>query len=137
MMLFVDSSTWFAAVDRADEEHARAKDILASGETLLTSDHVLVESWFLVQSRIHRDAAERFWEGLRQGIARIEHVRPSDLEAAWAIGRLFRDQPFSLIDRTSFAMMERLGITRAASFDAHFAVYRYGRNRDRAFEIVR
>jgi hypothetical protein len=33
--------------------------------------------------------------------------------------------------------MERLGITRVASFDHHFAVYRYGPRRDRAFQIVR
>jgi hypothetical protein len=33
--------------------------------------------------------------------------------------------------------MERLGIDRTASFDSDFAVYRYGRNRHRAFEILR
>jgi hypothetical protein len=33
--------------------------------------------------------------------------------------------------------MERLGITRVASLDYHFGVYRYGRNRDRAFEVIR
>jgi hypothetical protein len=33
--------------------------------------------------------------------------------------------------------MERLGVTRAASFDSDFAIHRYGRNRDRAFEILR
>jgi predicted nucleic acid-binding protein len=50
---------------------------------------------------------------------------------------MFSDQDFSLVDRTSFAVMERLGLVRAASFDDHFAIYRYGRNRDRAFEILR
>ena len=29
------------------------------------------------------------------------------------------------------------GLTRAASFDQDFAIYRYGRNRDRAFEVLR
>lgn len=33
--------------------------------------------------------------------------------------------------------MLRLGLTRAASFDADFAVYRFGRRRDRAFDVVR
>jgi hypothetical protein len=33
--------------------------------------------------------------------------------------------------------MERLGITRVASFDRDFAIYRYGPNRDRAFEVLR
>ena len=60
-----------------------------------------------------------------------------DLDTAWAIGELYDDQDFSIVDRTSFAVMERLGITRAASFDHHFAVYRYGPRRERAFQIVR
>jgi len=137
MTLFVDSSMWYAAVDGADRSHRRASEILAGGEPLLTSDQVLAETWSLIRRRIHHDAAERFWEALRAGVAGIEPVGVSDLEAAWAIGRLFPDQRFSLVDRTSFAVIERLGVTRAASFDAHFAVYRYGRARDRAFEIVR
>ena len=33
--------------------------------------------------------------------------------------------------------MQRLGVTRAASFDDDFGVYRFGRDRDRAFEILR
>jgi predicted nucleic acid-binding protein len=137
MTLFVDSSTWFAAANRRERWNVRAKEILASGEPMVTSDHVLVESWLLLNSRIHRDAAERFWEGLRAGAARIEQVDPVDREAAWAIGRLFADQHFSLVDRTSFAVMERLGLTRVVSFDDDFSLYRYGRNRDRAFEVIR
>ena len=137
MTLFVDSSAWFAAANRRDRWNGRAKEILASGEALVTSDHVLVESWLLLDSRVHHDAAERFWEGLRAGTARIEQVEAADLEAAWATGRLFPDQDFSLVDRTSFAVMERLGLTRAVSFDSDYAIYRYGRNRDRAFEVVR
>jgi predicted nucleic acid-binding protein len=133
----VDSSLWIAAVHADDRWHARATAILAAGEDLLTSDHVRVESWWLIHRRIHRDAAERFWEGLRAGAARIETIAGVDLQVAWAIGLLYPDQDFSLVDRTSFALMERLGIRRAASFDDHFAIYRYGRNRDRAFEVVR
>jgi predicted nucleic acid-binding protein len=59
------------------------------------------------------------------------------MEAAWATGEAFDDQSFSIVDRTSFAVMERMGITKVASFDDDFAVYRFGRNRDRAFEILR
>ncbi|HEX2464334.1 MAG TPA: PIN domain-containing protein [Thermoanaerobaculia bacterium] len=137
MTLFVDSSAWFAAANDEDRWNQRAREIIASRETLVTSDHVLVESWLLIHSRMHREAAERFWEGLRAGVARIEKVGPTDLETAWSIGLLFADQDFSIVDRTSFALMERLGLTRAVSFDSDFAVYRYGRNRDRAFELIR
>ena len=137
MSRFVDSSAWYAAADEGDLSNARAREILAAGEPLVTTDHVLVETWLLLHHRLGRAAAERFWEGLRAGAAAIELVLAADLEAAWAIGEAFPDQDFSITDRTSFAVMERLGITRVASFDDHFAVYRYGRKRDRAFEVLR
>ena len=75
--------------------------------------------------------------GVRRGAAQLEKVLATDLDAAWAIGEAFPDQDFSIVDRRSFAVMERLGLGRAASFDGHFAIYRFGRNRDRAFEILR
>jgi predicted nucleic acid-binding protein len=135
--LFVDTSVWYAAVDTSDAGNTRAKDVLGSGEILVTSDHVLVETWSLLRNRIHRKAAERFWETLRSGAAAIETVGAADLEVAWQIGTAYRDQDFSIVDRTSFAVMRRLGIERAASFDDHFAIFRFGPNRRRAFTIVR
>jgi len=74
---------------------------------------------------------------LRSGAARIEPVGPADLERAWSIGRDFPDQGFSIVDRTSFAVMQRLGVLRAASFDDDFAIVRFGSRRERAFEVVR
>ena len=137
MTLFVDTSVWFAAANVRDGHNGRAKQLLADADSPLLTDHVLVESWRLLNSRIHRVAAENFWSGIRRGIAILEKVIIPDLETAWIIGEAFRDQDFSIVDRTSFAVMERLGITRVASFDNHFAVYRYGRNRDRAFDVIR
>jgi predicted nucleic acid-binding protein len=135
--VFIDTSVWFAGANIRDRYNARAKQILAAAVTPLTTDHVLVETWSLLNSRVHRRAAENFWFGIRQGAVALEKVTGADLEAAWAIGEHFADQRFSIVDRTSFAVMERLGIARAASFDDDFAVYRFGRNRDRAFEVVR
>lgn len=136
MSLFVDTSVWYAAADSSDVGNTRAKVVLANGEALVTTDHVLLETWTLLRYRIHRHTAERFWEGLRSGTAAIEPVGTADLEAAWQIGISYRDQDFSLVDRTSFAVMRRLGIERAASFDDHFAVFRFGPKRRHAFVLV-
>jgi predicted nucleic acid-binding protein len=133
----VDSSVWFAAANIRDRHNADAKRVLATITDAISTDHVLVETWSLLNSRIHRRAAERFWFELRHGIAALEKVTAEDLDAAWAIGEAFPDQRFSIVDRTSFAVMERLGIRQAASFDSDFVIYRYGRNRDRAFEVIR
>lgn len=137
MSIFVDTSVWYAAADSGDASNARAKAILAAGEPLVTSGHVLIETWTLLRHRIHRRAAERFWEALRGGVALIEPVGSADLEAAWQIGAAYRDQDFSIVDRTSFAVMRRLGIERAASFDDHFAIFRFGPGRRHAFAILR
>jgi uncharacterized protein len=137
LSIFVDSSIWFAAGNSRELRNQRAKAILADNTPRVTTDHILVETWLLLNSRVHRHAAEQFWRGIRSGTARIEKVTMADLETAWAIGEIFSDQNFSIVDRTSFAVMERLGIFRVASFDDDFAIYRYGRNRDRAFEVSR
>lgn len=88
-------------------------------------------------SRFGHAAAERFWERIRQSRVKIETITTADLAAAWAIGSAFPDQTFSIVDPTSFAVMERLRITQAASFDGDFAGYSYGRLRDRAFQVLR
>lgn len=137
MTLFVDTSIWYAAADSSDRSNARAKDILKSGGSLVTTDHVLVETWTLLHHRLQRNAAERFWDGLRSGVAIIEPVGLADLEVAWEIGNTWRDQDFTLVDRTSFAVMRRLGIDNAASFDQHFSVFRFGPKRRNAFNVVR
>jgi uncharacterized protein len=135
--LFVDTSIWYAAADSGDRSNARAKGILKSSESLLTSDHVLVETWTLLHHRLGSSVAERFWEALRRGIATIETVGPADLEAAYEMGISWRDQDFSFVDRTSFAVMLRLGIARAASLDEDFSVFRFGPKRRQSFSVVR
>ena len=74
---------------------------------------------------------------MRLGVASIEPVTAADLENAWATGEAFPDQDFSIVDRTSFAVMQRLGLERAASFDNDFAVFRYGSKRAKALRVVR
>ncbi len=78
----------------------------------MTTDHVLIETSTLLHHRLGRRVAEGFWEGLRSGAAAI-------------------------VDRTSFAVMRRLGIERGASFEDHFAIFRFGPNRRRAFTVIR
>lgn len=43
----------------------------------------------------------------------------------------------AVVNRTSFAVMRRLGIERAAALDDHFAVFRFGLRRRYAFTVLR
>jgi uncharacterized protein len=135
--VFIDTSVWFAAANARDRLNARAKSLLNDISDPLLTDHVLVETWLLLNSRVGRHAAEQFWRRLRDSGIDVQKVTLGDLDVAWTIGQAFGDQTFSIVDRTSFAVMERLRVTRIASFDDDFAVYRYGRSRDKAFEVLR
>lgn len=139
MSVFIDTSVLYAVTDKGEKRQAQAKMIMrrAAGEDPFTSDHVLVETWLLVRSRHGFDQAMRFWEGIRDTPIVIEPVTHGDLERAAAIGERWADQQFSLVDCSSIALMERTGCSRVATFDHDFAVYRYGPNRNRAFEILR
>lgn len=137
MSIFVDSFAWFAAINLKDQYLARSAALVVGRTDLVTTDFVIVETWLLLNARIGFDVARTFWSSTRRGIARNERVTPADVDSAWSIGSAFSDQQFSLVDCTSFTVMERLGITRVISFDYDFVVYRHGPNRDRAFEVLR
>jgi predicted nucleic acid-binding protein len=63
-------------------------------------------------------------------------VTAFDLEVAFSIGETFRDQDFSIVDRSSFAIMQRIGVHRAATLDDDFRIFRFGANLTKAFEVV-
>jgi predicted nucleic acid-binding protein len=136
MSAFVDSSVWFAAAAKRDAQNERAKSILQSIDQYLTTDLVLVETCQLLKARFGRGVAEVFWERLRDSGVRIEPIVRADLDAASEIGARFPDDRFSFVDRTSFALMERMGITRAATFNRGFAAYRPRRGHKRPFQIL-
>jgi predicted nucleic acid-binding protein len=77
--VFVDSSFWFASVVARDRNNARAKQLLSEAGPLVTTDHVIVETWLLLATRYHRRGAEAFWDGVRQGAARVEKVTDADM----------------------------------------------------------
>lgn len=136
MTVFVDTSAWYAAADVDDAGHRRAARRLEEfAGSLLTSDHVLVETWFLATRRLGIEVAERLVNGIRMGIARIEPAIVADLEAAARIGEDFADQEFSIVDRTSWSIMQRLGVHEAVSLDVDFSIFRFGRDRRQAFTV--
>ena len=136
MSVFVDTSAWYAAADLGDAHHGRAVERLSefSGD-LLTSDHVLVETWFLAANRLGVDVAETLVAAIRTGGARVDVATTADLEIAAQIHDAYADQQFSIVDRTSWSIMQRLGVHEAISFDRDYSIYRFGRNRRQAFTV--
>ena len=137
--VFVDTSAWYAVAAVDDASHERAAQILGehSGR-LATTDHVLVETWVVARSRRHRAAADELVATILDGgLADVLTATPEDIRTALRIADLFDDQDFSMVDRTSWAVMERHGIHESVAFDIDFSVYRYGPGLRRAFTIHR
>lgn len=138
MSILMDTGFLLAAADRRDGRHTTAADFLRHVEAtdLFTTDHILIEAWGMLRDRADFSAAEQLLEAVRRSPLRLEAVMPADVERACAIGDNWGDQEFDLVDRTSFAVMERLRCRRVATFDSDFAIYRYGRGLASAFEIL-
>jgi predicted nucleic acid-binding protein len=136
MTVFVDTSAWYAAADLDDASHARAGARLEefTGQ-LVTTDHILIETWYLAAGRLGPDIAEQLINKIRAGIARVENTLLSDVEAAASTRAAFPDQDFSIVDRTSWSVMVRLGVHEAIAFDRDYSIYRFGRGRSQAFTV--
>ena len=133
---YVDTSAWVSLADTAEASHDRVAAVLRDQRgRLITGDHVVQETWTVMRFRHGFDPAERLITHIRSGIARIEESVLADLEVAGAIGAAFGDQRSSLSDRTSWAVMERLGVHNAVALDNDFRVYRFGPDRRRAFTV--
>lgn len=136
MSTFVDSSVWFAAACKSHRNNELAKSILLSIDRCTLTDHVLVQTWQLINAQFGSGVADTFWECLRETDAVVEPVTESDLETAKEMSEAYRNEELSLVDRTSFAVMQRCGITRAATFSSSFEIFRYG-PRKKTFQILR
>ena len=134
--VFVDTSIWYAAADDGDAHNEVARSLLTQhAGALVTSDLVLAELWNLLNARANHHTANQVTATLAAGVARVECTTETDLQVAAAALAAFPDQAFSLTDRTSWALMERLGITDALALDTDFRVYRYGPDRRQAFIV--
>ena len=116
--VFVDTSAYYAAVDRRDASHAAVAStmpaLLAEGRQLTTSNAVLFELHGLLLNRLGRRVALEALRELRASQT-VERVRERDETRAAAILAQYDDKDFSLTDALSFAVMERLGIQTASA----------------------
>lgn len=123
MMVFIDTSAFYALLDRDDANHKKAKSILdkilISQNTLITSNYVLVESFALMQNRLGLPAVRGFQEDMLP-LINIEWVNSSTHKSGVSALLAASKRRLSLVDCVSFELMRNLGIKEVFAFDPHF-----------------
>ncbi|MFZ4700496.1 MAG: type II toxin-antitoxin system VapC family toxin [Candidatus Methylumidiphilus sp.] len=119
---FVDTSAWFAYVNRSDPNHAQVRNIFRSfPNRLVTSNYVFDETVTLCLYRLGHQVAVKVGEILLDPSV-VENVRLTvdDERHAWRLFIARSDKTYSYTDCTSFVLMRRLGLRLAIALDADF-----------------
>jgi len=131
MRTFIDTSAFYAILDRDDRNHQKGKkawmEILGESPTLVTSNYVLVETFALLQSRLGLEAVRGFQEDVVP-IVQVEFVTPEMHRAGTAALLSAGRRGLSLVDCVSFEVMRDSGIKIAFTFDSHF--------KEQGFDII-
>lgn len=126
-MVFVDTGAWYALMDKGDRHHQNATDFLLNNSLpLLTTNFIFDETITLLRTRHGWNTAKEFGRKLKDSdFASLMAVREEDEERAWEIFLKYNDHDFSYTDCTSFAVMQRMKVDTAFTFDGHFETMKF------------
>lgn len=123
MKIFLDTSAFFALLDRDDANHQKARKIWSSfvdfDNISITTNYVVVESFALIQHRLGLEAVRGFQEDILP-LINIEWVNADTHRAGVSAFLAASRRRLSLVDCVSFEVMRSLGIKTVFAFDLHF-----------------
>ncbi len=125
--LFVDTSGWANIFVSSETYHAQAQQYFLnawqSQRPLLTTSYIIAELVALLQSplRIPRNTIFQVVDSVRQSeCIQVIHVSPDIDATSWQLCKARPDKAWSLVDCTSFVVMQQLGIQETLTTDQHF-----------------
>jgi predicted nucleic acid-binding protein len=125
--VFVDTSAWFSLLSKSEKDHEKIKNIyqalLKNNNTLVISNHILGETFTLIRYKIkNNNLPFKFIELINKSIMiRKIFIEAKTEKKAIKILENYKDQRFSYVDATSFAIMNKLELKYALSLDTRFA----------------
>lgn len=127
LSVFVDTSGWYALIDRRDARHAATKGaverLVGEGARLVSTDYVIDESCILAKARVGSEAALRLLDLLNETAAlEVDWIGADRFARAEALFRQYEDHAFSFTDCTSFAVMRERRIKEVITGDHHFRI---------------
>lgn len=122
-MRFVDTSFWVGLQVARDARHEAARSIWGGDDgPLVTTNHVVGETWTVISRRASHSDAVRFVDRVESS-RRLTVIRVGEPEVAeaWRWLRRHDERTYSFVDAASFAVMRRRRIREAFAFDGDFA----------------
>jgi uncharacterized protein len=123
MNVFIDTSAFYALLDRDDQYHKRAKEVwinlITSNKLCATSNYIIVETFALLQSRLGMGAVRGFQEELLP-VLLVNWIDAEIHNAAVSAFLAAAKRNLSLVDCSSFEIMRRMSIKAVFAFDPHF-----------------
>ena len=122
-MIFADTSFWVALRNVRDTRHGDAVTLIESGRAtaIVTTNHVVGETWTFLRRRGGHAAASAFLDGIEQSARTVtERVSADQEEAALRWLRRHDEREYSFVDATSFAFMRSTRLSEALAFDGDF-----------------
>lgn len=119
--MFVDTGYYIARLMPRDQWRAAALKAVRPGMNFFTSSLVVNETVSLLQSRGYFSAALEFLDQIRRTEeVQILYPDPVLQAEAWDLFGEYGRSGANAVDCVSFAIMKRMGIRRAFTFDRHF-----------------
>ena len=121
-MRFVDTSYWVALRLRRDANHGTAVQLWTPGQSLLTTNQVVGETWTFLRRRDGHPSAVSFLDAVEAADwLSVVHVEESVEREARAWLRRHDERVYSFVDATSFVVMRRERLQEALAFDGDFS----------------
>lgn len=125
--VFVDTSAYFALADVSEGKHSAAltaaQRLENEGAQFYTTTFIVAEVHALLVKRAGRAAALRMLDRLYASSTKIIRATEADETRARAILHQNQDKDYSFADAVSFAVMGRLHLRLAWTYDHHFAQF--------------
>ena len=120
--IVVDAGPLIALFDRDDHHHRQAVEFLRKSRLrLITNLPVLTEATFLLRFSVEAQRDLLWWA---HNSMDIDQATSSDLPRIIALLDKYSDMPADFADASLVAMAERLNLSRVASVDRDFSIYR-------------
>ncbi|MEL6552631.1 MAG: PIN domain-containing protein [Cyanobacteria bacterium J06621_11] len=125
--LFVDTSGWANFFIPTENRHAKAleyvRQIKQNQQNLITTNYIMAELVALLGSRypLPRNRLFQYIRAVKTlSVVKVIHIDKETDTESWHLCESRPDKAWSLVDASSFVVMDQLNIHSASTTDKHF-----------------